>query len=64
MLALCAAYLVMCKVGPVMMRNRKPFELTVAMIVYNVTMVGLCSYLVVEVGNTARPPPPKRTGFL
>ena len=49
MLAVCASYLVMCKVGPLLLRNRKPFEMTVAMIVYNLTMVGLSFYLFVEV---------------
>eukprot|EP00731_Ephydatia_muelleri_P006067 Em0003g315a len=54
MLALCAAYFVMCAVGPRLMRNRKPFEMTVAMVIYNITMVGLSFYLFVEIFLSAQ----------
>ena len=49
MLAMCAGYYVLCMVGPLLMRNRKPFEMTVAMVIYNITMVVLSFYLFVEV---------------
>ena len=54
MLTMCAGYYVLCMVGPLLMRNRKPFEMTVAMVIYNITMVVLSFYLFVEIFLSAR----------
>ncbi|KAL5502234.1 hypothetical protein EMCRGX_G008975 [Ephydatia muelleri] len=54
MLALFAGYLVMCAVGPRLMRNRKPFELNLVMIVYNLVMVGLSLHMFMELFLSTR----------
>lgn len=54
MLGLCAGYLVMCKIGPLLMRKRKAVELDPLMIVYNVAMVGLSLYTFLELFLSTR----------
>ncbi|XP_015782889.1 elongation of very long chain fatty acids protein AAEL008004 [Tetranychus urticae] len=45
--AICLAYVLFVKkIGPNLMKNRKPFEVRMAMIIYNFTMVLCSSYVV------------------
>jgi len=49
MLTLTAAYLLFVWLGPKFMRNRAPFSLQYIMVVYNISLVGLSVYMLVEV---------------
>ncbi|GFS97158.1 elongation of very long chain fatty acids protein AAEL008004 [Trichonephila clavipes] len=48
--ALVIAYLIFVKVlGPALMKNRKPFDLRLAMIVYNFSQVAVSSWIFLNV---------------
>ncbi|XP_074647946.1 very long chain fatty acid elongase 4-like [Tubulanus polymorphus] len=46
---LIAAYLLICICGPMLMKNRKPFDLKFLIIPYNFALVGLSAYMFYEV---------------
>lgn len=45
-------YLTIVYVGPRLMRNRKPFKLTWALVPYNLAMAMLNLYIAIEVSQT------------
>lgn len=52
MLSIIATYLAfVTKLGPMFMRDRKPFNLKYVMIAYNLTQVILCFYIVAMVSK-------------
>ena len=52
-LALAFSYLVFVKVGPQLMKDRKPFDLRYLLIVYNLAVMLLNLYIGLEVNSTA-----------
>lgn len=46
------AYLAMANLGPKIMSKRKPMELRVILVAYNLFIAGLNFWLVLEVGNS------------
>lgn len=46
---ICLVYMVITKIGPIFMANRKPFEIRNVMLVYNIAMVLLSAYILEEV---------------
>lgn len=47
-LVICVLYVIIVKLGPTIMANRKPIEMRNVLLVYNVCMVGLSTYCFVE----------------
>ena len=50
-LLLCLVYLAMCWLGPFAMEGRRPYQLRPVLVVYNLAIVLLSSYMFVEVGR-------------
>jgi elongation of very long chain fatty acids protein 7 len=47
-ISICAAYVILVKIGPKLMENRKPFELNRIMMIYNVAQVVFNAYIFKE----------------
>lgn len=53
-IAMTIAYLIICKVGPKFMENRKPWQLRGFIVIYNFCLVLLSAYMFIEVSESIR----------
>lgn len=50
-LSILAAYILLCKFGPVFMKSRKAFELYSVMMIYNLIQITFCTYYASQVSD-------------